>query len=224
MSNFKDYFFPKNCLQCRAEGAWLCESCREGLSFTDGRFCPFCGRVGDLFRVCKKCGQKTGIKKVFSLLRYSDPLARKIIKNFKYRYVKDMARELDPLFRKFFIKYKKLIEMENAVLVPVPLHWYKECDRGFNQAEELAKIIGKILGLPIENKLIFKKLSKNQAELEKEDRYSNLCGRFFLRGRAPKNIIIADDVFTTGSTVKEMASVLKSAGAENIQVITLARG
>jgi len=87
-------------------------------------------------------------------------LARRIIKIFKYRYVKDIGYELEPLFRKFFVKYKNLLDLENAVLIPVPLYWYKECDRGFNQAEELAKVIGKILGIPIENKLAFKKKSK----------------------------------------------------------------
>ena len=145
-----------------------------------------------------------------------------------------MAEELAPFFRKFLFKYKNLLDVKGATLVPVPLYWYRECDRGFNQAEELAKVIGKILELSIKNKLVFKKKSKNQAELERAERHSNLLGHFSVRGRAPyfaeatqdkpKNIIIVDDVFTTGSTVKELAGVLRSAGAQNIQVITLARG
>jgi len=95
--NFRDYFFPKNCLNCHVEGVWLCESCRDSLFFIDARpvrsrpaegaattalgrsasngasFCPFCGQVGDLFGVCEKCKNKTGVKKVFSLFKYSDP-------------------------------------------------------------------------------------------------------------------------------------------------------
>lgn len=226
LGNLQDYFFPKNCLNCHAEGQWLCESCADSLFFIDGRFCfcPFCGCLCDSFGVCQKCRGRAGVEKVFSLFRYSDPLARKIIKNFKYHYVKNMAEELMPLFRKFLFKYKNLLDVEGAVLIPVPLHWYKECNRGFNQAEELAKIMGKILGLPVLNKLVSKKKTKNQAELEKEERFSNLQNCFMVKNSVPKNIIIVDDVFTTGSTVRELALALKSKGAENIKVITLARG
>ena len=222
--NFRDYFFPKNCLNCHAEGHWLCESCADSLFLIDSRFCPFCGRVGDLFDVCQKCRTRAGIIKVFSLFRYGDSLAQKLVKSLKYRYLKDIAQELTPVMRKFIFKYKNLLDADGAVLVPVPLHWYKECARGFNQAEELAKIAGEILGLPVLNNLVSKKWTKNQAELERGERFSNLKNCFIVRSPAPKNIIIVDDVFTTGSTVRELALALKSKGAENIQVITLARG
>ena len=191
----------------------------------DGRFCPFCGRAGDLFGVCEMCRNRSGVLKVFSLFKYSDPLAQKLVKSLKYRYLRDIARELAPVFRKFLFKYKNLLEIKDgAVLVPVPLHWYKECSRGFNQAGELAKIAGEILGLPVLNNLVSKRWTKNQAELEKEERLSNLQNCFMVKNPAPKDIIIVDDVFTTGSTVKELAAVLRRAGAENIRVITLARG
>ena len=223
---FQDYFFPKNCLNCHTEGVWLCDSCKDSLFFITGGFCPFCGKLSGLFCVCGKCQNHTGIEKVFSLLRYNDPLARKIIKNLKYRYIRGIADELEPLIRKFFYKYKNLAETrEDAVIVPVPLGWYKRAERGFNQAEDLARVIGKILNIKVENNLIVKcGRTKNQANISRHERMSNLDGAFKAKGSAPKNIILVDDVFTTGATVKEIARVLRSAGAKNIQVITLARG
>lgn len=225
LGNFKDYFFPKNCLNCSAEGGWLCESCADSLFFIDSHFCPFCGQVGDLFGVCPRCRARTGIEKVFSLFKYSDPLARKLVKNLKYKYLKGIAPELAPVMRKFLFKYKNLLEArDDTVLIPVPLHWYKGCARGFNQAGELAKVMGEILGLPVINKLVSKEKTKNQAELKKEERFFNLQNCFTVKNTAPKNVVIVDDVFTTGSTVRELALALKSKGAENISVITLARG
>lgn len=222
----KNHLFPKNCLNCHAEGTWLCESCSDSLFFIDAHFCPFCKTPAALFDVCGKCRRAIGAQKVFSLFSYSDPLARKIIKNFKYRYLQDMAEELKPLFLKFIFKYKMLLEIKpDSILIPVPLHWYKERERGFNQAERIAQVIGKILSLPIDNKIINKKSrTKNQADIKMEERFANLHGAFKILKPPPKNIILVDDVFTTGSTVKEIASVLRFAGVENIQVITLARG
>ncbi|MFA5134125.1 MAG: double zinc ribbon domain-containing protein [Patescibacteria group bacterium] len=222
----QDLFFPKNCLNCHTEGVWLCESCSDSLFFINSGFCPFCGALADLFSVCKSCKARTGIEKVFSVLKYSDPLAQKIIKNFKYRYVKDIAGDLEPIYRKFFAKYRILLEInENTVIIPAPLHPYRECERGYNQAEILARVIGKILNLKIITDLVIKRTkTKNQADIPHRDRLGNLKGVFEAKESAYKDIIVVDDVFTTGSTVKELAAVLSAAGAERIRVITLARG
>lgn len=221
----QDLFFPKTCLNCHKEGRWLCESCSDSLFFIDSHFCPFCGNIGDLFFVCKSCRGATGIEKVFSLFKYNDPLARKIIKNFKYRYVKSIVHELEPIIRKFLLKYSGLIEKDGVTLLPVSLGWYKIRERGFNQAEELAKVIKKILNLEINTKILKKcGITRSQATLSYEERFNNLKGAFKVIKTPPKNVIIVDDVFTTGSTVKEVASVLKKAGTERIQIITFARG
>lgn len=222
----QDYFFPKNCLNCHKEGKWLCEGCSDSLFFVSVGFCPFCGNLADLFSVCKKCRNATGIEKVFSILKYSDLLTQKIIKNFKYRYIKGIAGELAPLWQKFLLKYKILLDIKDeTAIVPVPLHWYKERVRGFNQAGELAEIVGKILDIPVMRSLVKKiKRTKNQAEIVDGSRFNNLSGSLRVKKNPPKSVIIIDDVFTTGSTVRELAKVLRVAGTENIQIITLARG
>lgn len=127
--------------------------------------------------------------------------------------------------RRFLLKYDGLLECEDTVLLPVPLRAFKFSERGFNQAEELAKMIGKILNLPVSADIVEKiRRTKNQAEIDPTERIKNLIGAFQAAKIPPKNILIVDDVFTTGSTAAEIAGVLRSAGAEKIQVITLARG
>ena len=225
IGSLQDYFFPKSCFNCHKEGMWICESCKNSLFFVDARYCPFCHELTDLFDVCERCQQKTNIKKAFSLFKYGDPLVQKLIKNLKYRYLEDIIFDLEPLIKKFFFKYKSLISIDSAVLIPVPLRKYKRCERGFNQAESIAGVLGAILNLKIDNKLIQKcRLTKNQAEVDLKERHLNIKGAFELCHNPPKKIIIVDDVLTSGSTVKEIAYILSAGGVENIQVITLARG
>jgi len=226
LNNIQDYFFPKNCLNCQKEGLWLCEDCKDGLHFMDCGACSFCGRITDLFCVCDRCQSIVRIRMVYSIFKYSDPLVQSIIKSFKYRYLEDIVLDLKPILRKFLHKYKNLITInDQTVLIPVPLYWYKSCERGFNQAEELAKVISQILDLSIESGLVIKnKLTKNQADVAHKDRCNNLKNSFILNGQAPKNAIIVDDVLTTGSTIREVARVLIEGGTQNIQIITLARG
>lgn len=220
-----DIFFPKNCLNCGKERRYFCESCANSLFFMDSRFCPFCGKLSDMFSVCSACRGNVRAEKVFSVLSYGHPLSRKIIKNFKYRYLRGLARDLDPLFRRFFEKFGTLLDKNGAALVPVPLHWYKECERGFNQAEELAEIIGNIFSLPVMRDIVKKShRTKNQAELGPLERRDNLRGAFEIKKTPPESVILVDDVFTTGETAKELALALSLAGAKKIQIITLARG
>lgn len=220
-----DSFFPKNCFGCGDEGFYLCEKCAVSLAFCNAQFCPFCGKREDLFRVCEKCCDKTDIEKVFSVLSYANPLTRVCVKKIKYGYLADAADDLELIWMRFFSKYAKLIGRDNAVIVPVPLSGYKMAERGFNQAERLAKSVGCILRLPVRADILKKKMfCKSQTAVSDIERYVNVSGAFYARGKAPKNVIIVDDVFTTGSTAHAAASVLRRAGAENIQVITLARG
>jgi len=221
---YKNYIFPKNCLNCGVEGFWICESCKDSLFFINNVFCPFCKVPYKKFATCPKCRKNINIIEVFSLFNYSDYFIQKIIKAFKYRYLKDITEDLEVIFKKFLFKYKSFFN-KDAVIIPVPLHYYRERERGFNQAKEMAILIGDILKLKVDNNILIKfKKSKNQADISYVSRFGNLNGVFKVIKKPPENIILIDDVFTTGETVKEIANVLSLAGTKNIQVITLARG
>lgn len=114
------------------------------------------------------------------------------------------------------------------LLVPVPLHARRLRERRFNQSAELARTLSKLSGLPCRDLLRRTRYTTAQAALSRKERLKNLAGAFSLTRDATLpahgNILLIDDVFTTGSTAHECATVLKKAGAQRIIVLTVARG
>ena len=115
----------------------------------------------------------------------------------------------------------------NSILIPVPLDIKKLKSRGYNQTEELAKELSKILLAPVlSNNLIKIKSTQAQIELSGKEREQNLKNVFIIKNPtefAGKKIFLVDDVYTTGSTMEECARVLKKAGAKQVWGIAVAR-
>jgi ComF family protein len=119
-----------------------------------------------------------------------------------------------------------LIENVDCV-VPVPLHWRKEYQRGFNQARELAKF----LGPPLREPLVRERSTLPQVELAARERHANVRGAFGLRHSLFRKqrsleglkVLLVDDVSTTGATLEACARVLKDAGASEVYALTAAR-
>lgn len=112
------------------------------------------------------------------------------------------------------------------LVMAVPMHWLKRWARGFNQAELLAKPVAHRLGVPLARNLKRRKLGKSQAGLDFADRMTNLKNAFYLRHPeqlAGRRILLVDDVFTTGATLRSAASLLKQAGARRVCALALAR-
>jgi ComF family protein len=106
------------------------------------------------------------------------------------------------------------------LVVPVPLHRSRERIRGFNQAE----LIAARLRLPVDNRLLRRrKNTSSQTGLSRSERKRNLGGAFDVRGQVKGTVIVVDDVYTTGSTLNEIARTLKRAGAQRVEVLTVAR-
>ena len=119
---------------------------------------------------------------------------------------------------------------KNAILVPVPLHSTKQRERGFNQSDALAQVLKKTLNtnIQIQNSLIRTRFTQTQTSLTKEQRKENIRGAFALSPNIKldldKKYILVDDVFTTGSTANACAKILKKAGIQTIELLTLAHG
>jgi len=243
VDNFKDYildlFFPKFCLGCKKEGSYLCEDCRGLLDICEFNYC-LCEQGHSMLPVNSKLGKcnKCNDRKLFGLyfaLPYKDNvLTKKLICQFKYQpYLKDLASTLASILIEHFIKTGKNTNEiwvpggKSAVLVPVPLHFKKMRERGYNQSEELAKELSKILQIPvISNNLIKIKSTKAQAESTKLEREKNLQGAFKIKNPAEfsgKKIFLVDDVYTTGSTMQDCAKILKENGAKSVWGICIAR-
>jgi len=111
----------------------------------------------------------------------------------------------------------------DAVL-PVPLHWRRRWFRGFNQAHEIAKPVAKKLGVPILGNVRRKRSTAFQSGLSARERANNLRAAFAVRGELfCEHVLIVDDVITTGTTVRQLARVVKKAGVNRVSALAIAR-
>ena len=237
-----DLFFPKFCLGCQKEGVYLCDDCRALLDISEFDYClcdtkPLRLPTTQLTGKCSRCSDKK-LSGLFSALPYKEKqLTKKLIYQFKYQpYLKDLAKTLASiLIEHFVISGKNTNEIwDNGVLIPVPLDKKKLKSRGYNQSEELAKELSKVLQIPvISNSLVKIKSTAAQMELSKEQREKNLENAFAIKHPeslqtsevcklSNKKIFLVDDVYTTGSTMQECAKVLKENGVRQVWGICIA--
>lgn len=109
-------------------------------------------------------------------------------------------------------------------ILPVPLHPNRLRERGYNQALELARVVGRRLGTPVEHRHCRRtRATQAQSDLDERRRLANIRGAFEAAPVVPKRLAILDDVVTTGATVTELTRVLRRVGCEQIEVWTLAR-
>lgn len=193
------FFFPVYCLDCKVEGHFLCPACRQKLPPPGGDELPNWIMAG---------------------FDYGDERVRELIWRLKYQkqtaVAKEMAEMLWPMIS------GELLETSGPIwLVPVPLFWWRRWQRGYNQAEILAKQLAKIRPdkFVVKNNLIKKiKNTSAQAKIKKRnERLANLAGAFVINQKAgqinPRQIIILiDDVTTTGATLSELRRLLIRAG------------
>ncbi len=196
-----DYF----CVQCRA---------------------PFLSRfpLDDQGR-CALCRRGVrGFDAAYSFGFYENEL-RKLIQLFKYGRVQTLAAPLGRLLAQALPR-----EQSFDVIVPMPLHWRKRWQRGFNQAHLLAREIGRRTHVPVSKALRRTRYTESQAGLTSAKRRANVSGVFQASRRAKnrraiegRRVLLIDDVMTTGATAASGARALKRAGARQVVLLTLAR-
>ena len=229
-----ELFFPSFCLGCKKEGALLCEDCKSTLEISEYNYC-LCSKPlrlpdGQKTGKCPRCQDKK-LSGLFFALPYKEKfLTKKLIYQFKYKpYIKELSKTLAAILTEHLVISHNNAESiwENSVLMPVPLEKSKLKSRGYNQSEELARELSKILQVPLFSENLAKiKKTAPQMELSAKERAENLKGAFSIKNPAEiagKKIFLIDDVYTTGSTLQECANVLKSAGAKQIWGIVIAR-
>lgn len=226
MSIILDIIFPKRCVSCKKFGSFFCINCQSKLTIPFD-ICPVC-KVGSVYgKTHIKCKTKYSLDGISAGFVYRDPL-RKAIHRYKY---KPYIEELTPIFIDLLVskinKNRGLISYikNRPVIIPIPLHWYKKHLRGYNQTELIAKNLAKLLNLPFIDILARTKYTKPQSELSKKERQENVENIFKIKPdfKVPKSVILFDDVWTTGSTLKNATKVLKKEGVKNVWAMTLAR-
>ncbi|PIX10747.1 hypothetical protein COZ73_04995 [Candidatus Falkowbacteria bacterium CG_4_8_14_3_um_filter_36_11] len=228
---FLDLFFPISCLICNVEGKWLCPECLARVELPNSQYCFNCRQKNSRGEICSNCQPKYYFDGVWAFGSYEDALIAKLVKNLKYRFIKDLSEILGEMLTILMLDLfdKKLLynNFSQSLIMPVPLHKKRLRWRGFNQSELLAKGIKKYFNLDLRlDELIRTKHKKPQTKLSGRKRKENVKGCFFWKGDwlDGKNIILVDDVITTGSTLNECAKVLKENGAGEVWGLVVARG
>ena len=221
-------FFPKKCLGCGTADVYLCPKCFNRIEITLNNTCFFCGKITWQGKICIGCQKENYLDRVIVGAEYKVPLVRDLIKNFKYHYVRELAKPLSQLIIKSLALCGTLDFPHNAVVVPIPLYGRRMRTRGFNQAELLAKEVANYFNLPLETNLLKRTISTEpQANIkDDEKRKINIKGVFNLNSPAVqgKNIILVDDVSTTGATLTEAGKILKNNGANEVWALVVAKG
>jgi len=218
-----DLLFPRRCVNCGKEGNFICDSCRRSLPRIMPPLCPKCGIPQPSGILCPGCiSWQAEIDGIRSPFRF-DGVIREAIHQLKYRNLRALAEPLAKLLNNYLASNP----MPGEILVPVPLHRKRLRERGYNQSCLLAKELGKLVNLPVVNECLIRwRHALPQAKTSTvEERKSNVADAFTCRDHKlkDKQILLIDDVSTSGATLNACAVALKTAGAISVWGLTLAR-
>jgi len=247
-----DILFPPLCLGCQKHlgaqtsidsGAenhykynkFICDNCLSLIKLNNTSFCPICrARLPDNKRICGHAipapiNTDKKHSHFYYLLaaagNYDDLVLQNLIHYFKYKSFKNFA----PFLGELAVNYVKncKLKIENFIVAPIPLYPIRERKRGFNQAKLLSEFVAKNFNLELVEAL--KRIKNNKPQVEcrdQETRIKNIKNCFAVKNpekiRA-KNILLVDDVFTSGATMNEAVKILKENGAGRIIALVLAK-
>ncbi|MFT4175379.1 MAG: ComF family protein [Luteolibacter sp.] len=235
-----DLVYPSACAVCEtplSEGRTICEGCAGEFRRVTKPFCQVCGEgfagaIEGAFS-CPNCrGQRFGFAFARPAFFRTEPLLE-LIHRLKYGREIHLAKGLGELACGAFADGRlERAKEEGWPLVPVPLHKRRLQGRHFNQAEEIAREMGRRLGIEVLPALRRVRDTRTQTLLSRAERLENLrhafeisrVGKRWLSSENRPGVVLVDDVFTTGSTVNACAKVLKWAGVREVAVVTVMRG
>ncbi len=242
-----DLIYPPVCLLCRRDiedsgetektSTALCVECRKGLKPLEPPFCPRCGEAVTRFRdFCEECERGDVFPFVWRQAagHYQGNL-RQAIALFKYAGKGALAEPLGQFLvdslksRAIPLAQSETGERQQWTVVPVPLHPARFRERGFNQAERLARVLAREMDWPLNTSDLrrTRKTSKQAGITEREKRRKNVADAFEAahpEAFSGRSVLLIDDVMTTLSTLRECTIAVKNAGAERAALLTLARG
>jgi ComF family protein len=231
--------FPVHCVSCQKAGVWLCEQCFLKIEIRKSQVCPFCENVPVARgKICPRCensfrekNRRSPLDGLVCASSYKNKLLSRLTHLFKYGFISDLSDVLGRVVAMGLLENNAPIP---DFIVPVPLHQRRLRWRGFNQAELLANFIGQNLApgfsLPIKNDIIFRqKYAGTQMKIKNyKERKRNISGAFSVRQDSSeiikdKDILLVDDIATTGATLFEIGRILKQNGARKVWGAVIAR-
>lgn len=229
-----DLIYPPRCIFCTSiipieKEKGICEECRKNLSFIKGKVCKKCGKPLEESlskEVCSDCKENPpGYEKGQAVFIY-EGLVKDMIYRFKYGGHREYAKYLGKLMA---IQIKEEgIRGDIDLIIPVPIHSGRKKKRGYNQCEELAKVISKELNIPMETSILIRaKETRPQSGLSTIQRKNNMKNAFKLNDNLDichKNILLIDDIYTTGATINSCSKLLRKKKINKVYFSTLCIG
>ena len=220
-SSALDLLFPLHCFGCQREGSLLCPQCAERLPKLEPPWCPLCAQpnAGQRCRWCRS--HPPAVQGIRAPFLFQGPI-REAVHALKFQGVRAAAPELGALLADYLSGHP----LPADVIIPVPLHPRRLRSRGYNQSALLARQLGKLTGIAVEEKLLARtRDTPPQARAtSREQRLTNVRDSFRctadVAGRA---VLLVDDVATTGSTLSACAAALKRGRVASVWGLTLAR-
>jgi len=217
-----DWLFPPTCGGCNTLGVRWCSKCNQATRQIQSPFCKQCGQHVPISGMCARCSELSSrLVAIRSWVVFEGPI-RHALHRIKYNQDRALAGIFaNSLGRYFFDQLNWPVEM----IVPVPLSSRRKKSRGYNQAALLAKPLARELDLPYHNQALMRvRETRSQVGLSLVERRINVDDVFRAFPMVVnKNILIVDDVATSGSTLEACAKALKQAGAKAVYGLTLAR-
>ena len=199
-----NFFFPQKCLGCGIKNKSLCDKCLKKIDYPT-------------------LPEKDNI---FAATDYNDAYAKKAIWLLKYKKMKEMAK---PIAKLIYQRNVRNIDFNDAIIIPIPLSKKRMKERGFNQSELIAKHLSDMTSFSMLANILYKKShTETQVSIkDKKERLNNLKDSFAVKNEhliKGGNIILIDDVSTTGATINESRKILRAFGAKKILSFVAARG
>lgn len=237
MNSLIDIIYPKTCLVCKTKLSKdmpsvdnaVCAECWKNIKRNLPPFCHCCGRrlkANNITRhICPSCIKRPlHFDRAFSVCVY-EGVVKELIHKFKYESKDYLGLTLSRLMTEFIKEYNLPMDFVD-VIIPVPLHKIRLREREFNQAQILSNHIASEFNKRVlDSCLLRHRYTKTQTELEENQRLLNVKDSFSVAKKGDikdKNVLLVDDVLTTGATSSEAAFALKNAGANVVFVLTLA--
>lgn len=231
MFKILDILFPRYCLGCSREGKYICPECQTFLGEAS-LICPVCNKSSFTGEKHSNCFTKYSLDGLTSVWEY-EGIIKQLINEAKYKGINhalsEAAAKAFEAILKDEIRFKpffQFLSLSDIYINYVPMFEKKEKQRGFNQAHLIAQEIGKIIEKPVLNLLEKTKDTVSQTDLSREERIANVRNSFSLRKpvfSANFSVLLVDDIWTTGATMRECCKILKKSGIEKVWGFTLAR-
>lgn len=222
-STLLNLIFPPTCANCHTVGTLLCEACIDAMPWVPLPICPRCGRPLDRpAEQCYLCARRPlPLQQVRTAVYFIEPV-QSLVHQLKYKHRFALAQPLADLMLRFRPRWQTPVD----AIVPIPLHARRYRQRGYNQAELLARRLSQQLQIPLNTSTLQRiQHTRSQVGLSRAARHANVADAFAVTDQQlwGQHILLVDDVFTTGATLSAATDALLAAGVTAVSGYCLAR-